>query len=159
MRAARAPREAGSSFRRRSPWSRKPPCPPAARGRARPGEGAPSSAVRRSPGELRSNGIWVYSSLVAQSANAAWESNRHSEKRLPTIQQLVRLGRRAARAKSKAPALRGSPQRRGAPGRVDTQTPKKPDSAAPKAAPGRPTTRTHVTAHLPGLSDDQQEHR
>src|SRR5256886_3929162 len=140
MGAAQAPREAGSWSRRRSPWSRKPPVPPAPRDRARPGEGAPSSAVRRSPGELRSKGIWVYSSLVAQSANAAWESNRHSEKRLPTIQQLVRLGRRAARAKSKAPALRGSPQRRGGCVRGYTQTPKKPHSALRKGARVRLTT-------------------
>src|SRR2546430_10848191 len=156
MGAAQAPREVGSWSRRRSPWSRKPPCPPASRGRARPGEGAPSSAVRRSSGELRSNGIWVYSSLVAQSANAAAESNRHSEKRLPTIQQLVRLGRRAARVKSKAPALRGSPQRRGVCVRVHTQTPKKPHSALPKGAPVRLPTGIRSgehTAELPSQSN------
>src|SRR5207248_84762 len=96
----------------RRPWSQKPPCRTAARGPNRPGADAPSGAGRRRLAELRSSGIWVYSSLVAQPAIAAWESHRHSEKRLPTIQQLVRLGRRAARAKPNAPALPGSPQRR-----------------------------------------------
>ena len=85
-------------------------------------------------------------------------SNRYSEKRLPTIQQLVRLGRKAARAKSKAPALRGSPQRRGVCVRVYTQTPKKPNSALRKVARVRLTTGIEVTAYIPGIGHNLQEH-
>ena len=85
-------------------------------------------------------------------------STRHSEKRLPTIQQLVRLGRKAARAKSKAPALRGSPQRRGVCVRVYTQTPKKPNSALRKVARVRLTTGIEVTAYIPGEGHNLQEH-
>jgi len=73
---------------------------------------------------------------------------------LPTIQQLVRLGRKAARAKSKAPALRGSPQRRGVCVRVYTQTPKKPNSALRKVARVRLTTvliRGGRVKDLPGV--------
>ena len=85
-------------------------------------------------------------------------SIRHSEKRLPTIQQLVRLGRKAVRAKSKAPALRGSPQRRGVCVRVYTQTPKKPNSALRKVARVRLTTGIEVTAYIPGIGHNLQEH-
>jgi small subunit ribosomal protein S12 len=102
--------------------------------------------------------FWVYSSFVAQSANAAWEFNPYSEKRLPTIQQLVRTGRKAARAKSKAPALKGSPQRRGVCVRVYTQTPKKPNSALRKVARVRLTTGIEVTAYIPGIGHNLQEH-
>ena len=77
---------------------------------------------------------------------------------MPTIQQLVRLGRKAARAKSKAPALRGSPQRRGVCVRVYTQTPKKPNSALRKVARVRLTTGIEVTAYIPGIGHNLQEH-
>ncbi len=84
--------------------------------------------------------------------------DRCSEERLPTIQQLVRTGRRAARAKSKAPALKGSPQRRGVCVRVYTQTPKKPNSALRKVARVRLTTGIEVTAYIPGIGHNLQEH-
>jgi small subunit ribosomal protein S12 len=84
--------------------------------------------------------------------------NRYSETRLPTIQQLVRIGRKAARAKSKAPALKGSPQRRGVCVRVYTQTPKKPNSALRKVARVRLTTGIEVTAYIPGIGHNLQEH-
>jgi small subunit ribosomal protein S12 len=77
---------------------------------------------------------------------------------LPTIQQLVRIGRKAARAKSKAPALRGSPQRRGVCVRVYTQTPKKPNSALRKVARVRLSNGTEVTAYIPGEGHNLQEH-
>ena len=102
--------------------------------------------------------FWVYSSFVAQSAIAAWDLSRYSENRLPTIQQLVRTGRKAARAKSKAPALKGSPQRRGVCVRVYTQTPKKPNSALRKVARVRLTTGIEVTAYIPGIGHNLQEH-
>ena len=77
---------------------------------------------------------------------------------MPTIQQLVRTGRKAARAKSKAPALKGSPQRRGVCVRVYTQTPKKPNSALRKVARVRLTTGIEVTAYIPGIGHNLQEH-
>ena len=84
--------------------------------------------------------------------------NRHSEKPLPTIQQLVRTGRKAAKVKSKAPALKGSPQRRGVCVRVYTQTPKKPNSALRKVARVRLSNGTEITAYIPGEGHNLQEH-
>src|SRR2546429_4376540 len=78
--------------------------------------------------------------------------------RLPTIQQLVRKGRKELVKKSKAPALRGSPQRRGVCVRVYTTTPKKPNSALRKVARVRLTTGIEVTAYIPGIGHNLQEH-
>jgi small subunit ribosomal protein S12 len=77
---------------------------------------------------------------------------------LPTIQQLVRKGRTSSREKSKTPALRGSPQRRGVCTRVFTHTPKKPNSALRKVARVRLTTGVEVTAYIPGVGHNLQEH-
>jgi small subunit ribosomal protein S12 len=77
---------------------------------------------------------------------------------LPTIQQLVRKGREELVKKSKAPALRGSPQRRGVCVRVYTTTPKKPNSALRKVARVRLTTGIEVTAYIPGIGHNLQEH-
>lgn len=77
---------------------------------------------------------------------------------MPTIQQLVRTGRKPAVKKSKSPALRGSPQRRGVCVRVYTATPKKPNSALRKVARVRLTTGIEVTAYIPGIGHNLQEH-
>ncbi|MBO0708064.1 MAG: 30S ribosomal protein S12 [Candidatus Dormibacteraeota bacterium] len=77
---------------------------------------------------------------------------------MPTIQQLVRVGRKPAVKKSKSPALRGSPQRRGVCVRVYTATPKKPNSALRKVARVRLTTGIEVTAYIPGIGHNLQEH-
>ncbi len=77
---------------------------------------------------------------------------------MPTTQQLVRRGRRTARAKTKSPALRGSPQRRGVCTRVYTSTPKKPNSALRKVARVRLTSGIEVTAYIPGAGHNLQEH-
>ncbi|MGH7777892.1 MAG: 30S ribosomal protein S12 [Candidatus Dormibacterales bacterium] len=77
---------------------------------------------------------------------------------MPTIQQLIRNGRRELVKKSKAPALRGSPQRRGVCVRVYTTTPKKPNSALRKVARVRLTTGVEVTAYIPGIGHNLQEH-
>jgi small subunit ribosomal protein S12 len=77
---------------------------------------------------------------------------------MPTTQQLVRGGRRTARAKTKSPALRGSPQRRGVCTRVYTATPKKPNSALRKVARVRLTSGIEVTAYIPGIGHNLQEH-
>ena len=80
------------------------------------------------------------------------------ETRMPTIQQLVRKGRQAKTSKSKTPALKGSPQRRGVCTRVYTTTPKKPNSALRKVARVRLTSQIEVTAYIPGVGHNLQEH-
>jgi small subunit ribosomal protein S12 len=77
---------------------------------------------------------------------------------MPTIQQLVREGRERPRGKTKSPALKGSPQRRGVCTRVYTTTPKKPNSALRKVARVRLTTGVEVTAYIPGMGHNLQEH-
>src|SRR2546426_3825539 len=77
---------------------------------------------------------------------------------MPTINQLVRLGRRDVAKKEKAPALRGNPQKRGVCTRVYTTTPKKPNSALRKVARVRLTNGFEVTAYIPGEGHNLQEH-
>ncbi len=77
---------------------------------------------------------------------------------MPTIEQLVRKGRTARKAKTKAPALKGSPQRRGVCTRVYTMTPKKPNSALRKVARVRLTSQIEVTCYIPGEGHNLQEH-
>ncbi len=77
---------------------------------------------------------------------------------MPTIQQLVRKSRETKREKSKTPALKGSPQRRGVCTRVYTTTPKKPNSALRKVARIRLTSGIEVTAYIPGVGHNLQEH-
>ena len=77
---------------------------------------------------------------------------------MPTISQLVRQGREAMRKKSKAPAMDGSPQKRGVCIRVYTTTPKKPNSALRKVARVRLTNGLEVTSYIPGVGHNLQEH-
>jgi small subunit ribosomal protein S12 len=77
---------------------------------------------------------------------------------MPTINQLLRKGRTASRTKTKSPALRGAPQRRGVCTNVRTTTPKKPNSALRKIARVRLTHGTEVTAYIPGIGHNLQEH-
>ena len=77
---------------------------------------------------------------------------------MPTINQLVRQGRERARAKTKSPALRRSPQKRGVCLRVYTTTPKKPNSALRKVARVRLTNGMEITAYIPGVGHNLQEH-
>lgn len=77
---------------------------------------------------------------------------------MPTINQLVRHGRKKARKKSKAPALGGNPQKRGVCISVKTVTPKKPNSALRKVARVRLTNGVEVTAYIPGIGHNLQEH-
>ena len=77
---------------------------------------------------------------------------------LPTIAQLVRKGRESKSEKTKTPALKGAPQRRGVCTRVYTHTPKKPNSALRKVARVRLTTGQEVTAYIPGVGHNLQEH-
>ena len=77
---------------------------------------------------------------------------------MPTVHQLVKNGRERPRVKTKSPALRGSPQRRGVCTRVYTTTPKKPNSALRKVARVRLTSGIEVTAYIPGIGHNLQEH-
>jgi small subunit ribosomal protein S12 len=77
---------------------------------------------------------------------------------MPTIQQLVRKGRQAVKSKTSAPALAGSPQKRGVCIRVYTTTPKKPNSALRKVARVRLTNGIEVTTYIPGVGHNLQEH-
>ncbi|MCR4420512.1 MAG: 30S ribosomal protein S12 [Clostridia bacterium] len=77
---------------------------------------------------------------------------------MPTIQQLVRESREKVERKSSAPALKGSPQKRGVCTRVYTTTPKKPNSALRKVARVRLTNGVEVTAYIPGIGHNLQEH-
>ena len=77
---------------------------------------------------------------------------------MPTINQLVRKGRKRIKKKTNTPALRGAPQKRGVCTRVYTSTPKKPNSALRKVARVRLTTGIEVTAYIPGIGHNLQEH-
>ena len=83
---------------------------------------------------------------------------RAKEKILPTINQLVRKGRKTAAVKSKTPALKGNPQKRGVCTRVYTTTPKKPNSALRKVCRVRLVNGMEVTAYIPGEGHNLQEH-
>ncbi len=77
---------------------------------------------------------------------------------MPTINQLVRQGRRKAGVKTKSPALKCCPQKRGVCIRVYTSTPKKPNSALRKVARVRLTNGMEVTSYIPGVGHNLQEH-
>ena len=77
---------------------------------------------------------------------------------MPTVNQLVRKGRKSPKAKVKTPALRGAPQKRGVCTRVYTTTPKKPNSAMRKVAKVRLTNQYEVVSYIPGEGHNLQEH-
>jgi small subunit ribosomal protein S12 len=77
---------------------------------------------------------------------------------VPTINQLIRKGREDQGKKTKTPALRGAPQKRGVCTRVYTTTPKKPNSALRKVARVRLVNGMEVTAYIPGIGHNLQEH-
>jgi len=77
---------------------------------------------------------------------------------MPTVNQLVSTGRSPEKRKTSAPALTGSPQKRGVCIRVYTTTPKKPNSALRKVARVRLTNGIEVTTYIPGIGHNLQEH-
>ena len=77
---------------------------------------------------------------------------------MPTINQLIRKGRQTAANRTKAPALQSCPQKRGVCTRVMTMTPKKPNSALRKIARVRLSNGVEVTAYIPGIGHNLQEH-
>lgn len=105
--------------------------------------------------------------LADVSGRAVWpeaSARRHVERltaetnRMPTINQLVRKGRRSVRKKNKSPALQKNPQKRGVCTRVYTTTPKKPNSALRKVARVRLTNGYEVTSYIGGEGHNLQEH-
>src|SRR5688572_15035441 len=93
----------------------------------------------------------------SNTSEARPSAGRRSRPPMPTINQLVRKGREDKVEKTKTPALKGSPQRRGVCTRVYTTTPKKPNSALRKVARVRLTSCVAVTAYIPGVSHDLQQ--
>ncbi|MFH1834350.1 MAG: 30S ribosomal protein S12 [bacterium] len=77
---------------------------------------------------------------------------------MPTINQLIRKGREEQSKRTKTPALKGAPQKRGVCTRVYTTTPKKPNSALRKVARVRLVNGMEVTAYIPGIGHNLQEH-
>ena len=77
---------------------------------------------------------------------------------MPTINQLVRMGREQIKSRTKSPALQSCPQKRGVCTRVYTTTPKKPNSALRKVARVRLTNGIEVTTYIPGVGHNLQEH-
>jgi small subunit ribosomal protein S12 len=99
---------------------------------------------------LAGGGVWTKKTY--------WLGTREDGDAVPTIQQLVRKGRQDKVTKNKTPALKGSPQRRGVCTRVYTTTPKKPNSALRKVARVRLSSQIEVTAYIPGVGHNLQEH-
>jgi small subunit ribosomal protein S12 len=102
----------------------------------------------------------VKPSLKARPERGRWDgvSTQISDEIMPTIQQLIRSERSKAKKKTKSPALKQCPQRRGVCTRVYTTTPKKPNSALRKVARVRLTSGFEVTAYIPGIGHNLQEH-
>ena len=96
--------------------------------------------------------------LCSDAPNAGGDINLRSFERMPTINQLVRFGRQRVTSKTKSPALHSCPQKRGVCTRVMTVTPKKPNSALRKVARVRLSHGTEVTAYIPGIGHNLQEH-
>ena len=112
----------------------------------------------RTPGQGLSSSVCHVRLRPARSPRT-WIHNCSTErKRVPTIAQLVRKGRQAKVTKTKTPALKGAPQRRGVCTRVYTTTPKKPNSALRKVARVRLSSGVEITAYIPGVGHNLQEH-
>jgi small subunit ribosomal protein S12 len=95
---------------------------------------------------------------IARSSGLLLSLPRPKQERMPTINQLVRMGREAVRHKTASPALESCPQKRGVCTRVYTTTPKKPNSALRKVARVRLSNGTEVTTYIPGEGHNLQEH-
>ena len=108
-------------------------------------------------GEVRTVGGEVRTTSAPRSGAGA-EDRRCERGEMPTINQLVRKGRKQTEKRRKAPALEKNPQKRGVCTRVYTTTPKKPNSALRKVARVRLTNGYEVTAYIPGEGHNLQEH-
>jgi small subunit ribosomal protein S12 len=118
---------------------------------------APSGAFRMVTARSAPHAIHRSNHRARQGAGHCRE-NKKGNHPVPTINQLVRKGRQDKVSKNKTPALKGSPQRRGVCTRVYTTTPKKPNSALRKVARVRLSSGVEVTAYIPGVGHNLQEH-
>jgi small subunit ribosomal protein S12 len=125
-------------------------------GRVHRGE-APGACLRVATGSHGEGSTRARAGVRPKTSNSEQRDTGEGDT-LPTIQQLVRQGRQFKKEKSKSPALKGSPQRRGVCTRVYTTTPKKPNSALRKVARVRLTSQIEVTAYIPGIGHNLQEH-
>jgi small subunit ribosomal protein S12 len=96
--------------------------------------------------------------LIALIRRPGRESRIERRREMPTISQLVRKGRKKVEKRGKVPALQSCPQKRGVCTQVKTTTPKKPNSALRKIARVRLTNGMEVTAYVPGIGHNLQEH-
>jgi small subunit ribosomal protein S12 len=131
-------------------------CPVAAWRHARP-RGPASGENNSTAGDRRRASVLIRATSTTDEQRTT-HSNEEIAGRMPTINQLVRKGRQDKISKTKTPALKGSPQRRGVCTRVYTTTPKKPNSALRKVARVRLTSGIEVTAYIPGVGHNLQEH-
>lgn len=99
--------------------------------------------------------FWNYASEYGKRVRHGVEER---DRFMPTISQLVRKGRKKVEKKSKSPAMKGNPQKRGVCVVVRTMTPKKPNSALRKVARVRLSNGIEVTAYIPGIGHNLQEH-
>jgi small subunit ribosomal protein S12 len=102
--------------------------------------------------------LYNYARFVILHKSGTRSRSAIKEDKMPTINQLVRKGRKKIQKKTNTPALKGAPQKRGVCTRVYTSTPKKPNSALRKVARVRLTTGIEVTAYIPGIGHNLQEH-
>jgi small subunit ribosomal protein S12 len=119
---------------------------------------APPSAVYSAGTAPHGAAVKIVRRTARRTNHAPGGATEEDGDAVPTIQQLVRKGRQDKVAKNKTPALKGSPQRRGVCTRVYTTTPKKPNSALRKVARVRLTSQIEVTAYIPGVGHNLQEH-
>ena len=119
----------------------------------------PQRATRPTAGvRLERSGTAADEPSIDSTTRSARSPQRKENHAVPTINQLVRKGRQDKVSKNKTPALKGSPQRRGVCTRVYTTTPKKPNSALRKVARVRLSSGVEVTAYIPGVGHNLQEH-
>jgi small subunit ribosomal protein S12 len=101
---------------------------------------------------------YLYTKTIFAKSQFCAIYKQSNEDKMPTINQLVKNGRKRIKKKTNTPALKGAPQKRGVCTRVYTSTPKKPNSALRKVARVRLTTGIEVTAYIPGIGHNLQEH-
>ncbi len=142
------------TFRGTAPTSGGPAIEPVVRGVAQRMLWCPGGPSPEPITSVRIRGPATHGSQLSRRCRQA----RQDGVVVPTIQQLVRKGRTSKVSKSKTPALKGSPQRRGVCTRVYTTTPKKPNSALRKVARVKLSSGIEVTAYIPGVGHNLQEH-
>jgi len=109
-------------------------------------------------GKARARGCRRAQEFLEEGSDCPPNYNNIGNNKVPTFNQLVRLGRQPKRYRTSSPALQSCPQKRGVCTRVYTTTPKKPNSALRKVARVRLTNGIEVTSYIPGVGHNLQEH-